>query len=77
MGRFGVKDGNLEGQMVVDFAERMAMSRVNTYFQKGEENRVIYRSIGRNTQVKYILCRQCNQKGSEGLERIWPVSIER
>ncbi|KAK3516274.1 hypothetical protein QTP70_008651 [Hemibagrus guttatus] len=36
MGKFGVKERNLEGQMVVDFAKRMDMAVVNTYFQKRE-----------------------------------------
>ncbi|KAK3508585.1 hypothetical protein QTP70_034101 [Hemibagrus guttatus] len=36
MGKFGVKERNLEGQMVVDFAKRMDMGVVNTYFQKRE-----------------------------------------
>ncbi|KAK3508334.1 hypothetical protein QTP70_021474 [Hemibagrus guttatus] len=40
MGKFGVKERNLEGQMVVDFAKRMGMAVVNTYFQKREEHRV-------------------------------------
>ncbi|KAK3525467.1 hypothetical protein QTP86_031908, partial [Hemibagrus guttatus] len=39
MGKFGVKERNLEGQMVVDFAKRMDMAVVNTYFQKREEHR--------------------------------------
>ncbi|KAK3510812.1 hypothetical protein QTP70_022737 [Hemibagrus guttatus] len=41
MGKFGVKERNLEGQMVVDFAKRMDMAVVNTYFQKREEHRVV------------------------------------
>ncbi|KAK3557864.1 hypothetical protein QTP86_003257 [Hemibagrus guttatus] len=44
MGRFGVKERSLEGQMVVDFAKRMDMAVVNTYFQKREEHRVTYKS---------------------------------
>ncbi|KAK3565057.1 hypothetical protein QTP86_032482, partial [Hemibagrus guttatus] len=51
MGRFGVKERNLEGQMVVDFAKRMDMAVVNTYFQKREEHRVTYKIGGRRTQV--------------------------
>ncbi|KAK3535940.1 hypothetical protein QTP70_021240 [Hemibagrus guttatus] len=51
MGKFGVKEMNLEGQMVVDFAKRMDMAVVNTYFQKREEHRVTYKSGGRRTQV--------------------------
>ncbi|KAK3566572.1 hypothetical protein QTP86_001063 [Hemibagrus guttatus] len=52
MGKFGVKERNLEGQMVVDFAKRMDMGVVNTYFQKREEHRVTYKSGGRRTQKK-------------------------
>ncbi|MCJ8735585.1 hypothetical protein PDJAM_G00248890 [Pangasius djambal] len=44
MGKFGVEERNLEGQMVVDFAKRMDMAVVNTYFQKREEHRVTYKS---------------------------------
>ncbi|KAK3521299.1 hypothetical protein QTP70_003148 [Hemibagrus guttatus] len=44
MGKFGVKERNLEGQMVVDFAKRMDMGVVKTYFQKREEHRVTYKS---------------------------------
>ncbi|KAK3573123.1 hypothetical protein QTP86_014136 [Hemibagrus guttatus] len=50
MGKFGVKERNLEGQMVVGFAKRMDMAVVNTYFQKREEHRVTYKSGGRRTQ---------------------------
>ncbi|KAK3570901.1 hypothetical protein QTP86_029372, partial [Hemibagrus guttatus] len=62
MGKFGVKERNLEGQMVVDFAKRMDMGVVNTNFQKREEHRVTYKSGGRRTQVDYILCRRGNLK---------------
>ncbi|KAK3556344.1 hypothetical protein QTP70_007095 [Hemibagrus guttatus] len=44
MGKFGVKERNLEGEMVVDFAKWMDMAVVNTYFQKREEHRVTYKS---------------------------------
>ncbi|KAK3541961.1 hypothetical protein QTP86_008147 [Hemibagrus guttatus] len=42
MGKFGVKERNLEGQMVVDFAMVVDfdMAVVNTYFQKREEHKV-------------------------------------
>ncbi|KAK3526558.1 hypothetical protein QTP70_030697 [Hemibagrus guttatus] len=62
MGKFGVKERNLEGQMVVYFAKRMDMAVVNTYFQKREEHRVTYKSGGRRTQADYILCRRGNLK---------------
>ncbi|KAK3510608.1 hypothetical protein QTP70_011823 [Hemibagrus guttatus] len=58
----GVKERNLEGQMVVDFAKRMDMAVVNTYFQKREEHRVTYKTGGSSTQVNYILCRRGNLK---------------
>ncbi|KAK3564418.1 hypothetical protein QTP86_018806 [Hemibagrus guttatus] len=52
MGKFAVKGRNLEGQMVVDFAKRMDMAVVNTFFHKREEHRVTYKSGGRRTQTK-------------------------
>ncbi|KAK3523072.1 hypothetical protein QTP86_012648 [Hemibagrus guttatus] len=58
MGKFGAKERNLEGQMVVDFAKRMDMGVVNTYFQKREEHRVTYKSGGRSTQKKRQKLRQ-------------------
>lgn len=55
IGRFGVKERNLEGPIVVDFAKRMKMAVVNAYFRKREEHRVTYKSGGRSMQVDYIL----------------------
>ncbi|KAI5611767.1 hypothetical protein C0J50_1408 [Silurus asotus] len=62
MGRYGFKERNVEGQIVVDFAKRMEMAVVNTYFKKKEDHRVTYKSGGRCTQVDYVLCRRCNLK---------------
>ncbi|KAI5610092.1 hypothetical protein C0J50_5445 [Silurus asotus] len=63
MGRYGLKEKNLEGRVVVDFAKmRMKMAVVNTYFKKKEDHRVTYKSRGRCTQVDYVLCRKCNLK---------------
>ncbi|KAF7694127.1 hypothetical protein C0J45_16005 [Silurus meridionalis] len=62
MGRYGLKERNVEGQMVVDFAKRMEMALVNTYFKKKEDHRVTYKSGGRCTQVDYVLRRRCNLK---------------
>ncbi|KAF7692744.1 hypothetical protein HF521_010354, partial [Silurus meridionalis] len=66
MGRYGLKERNVEGQMVVDFAKRMEMAVVNTYFKK-DEHRVTYKSGGRCTQVDYVLCRRGNLKEIEDL----------
>ncbi|KAK3506427.1 hypothetical protein QTP70_000276 [Hemibagrus guttatus] len=52
MGKFGVKERNLEGQMVVDFAKRMDMAVVNTYFQKREEHRVTYKSGEKRSETE-------------------------
>ena len=43
---------------MVDFATRMVMTVLNTYFKKREEHRVTYKSGGRSTQVDYIVCRR-------------------
>ena len=62
MGRYDDKARNAEGQMVVDFATRMEMAVLNTYFKKREEHRVTYKSGGRSTQVDYIICRRAYLK---------------
>ncbi|MCJ8736324.1 hypothetical protein PDJAM_G00258360 [Pangasius djambal] len=62
IGKFGFKERDLEGQMVVEFAKRIDMAVVNTYFQKREEHKVTYKSGGRSTQVDYILCRRGSLK---------------
>ncbi|KAK3556306.1 hypothetical protein QTP70_007130 [Hemibagrus guttatus] len=77
MGKFGVKERNLEGQMVVDFAKRMDMAVVNTYFQKREEHRVTYKSGGRRTQVDYILCRRGNLKEISDCKVVVEESVAR
>ncbi|KAK2890506.1 hypothetical protein Q8A73_018806 [Channa argus] len=77
MGRFGVQDRNAEGQMVVDFAKRMEMAVVNTFFQKRQEHRVTYKSGGRSTQVDYILCRRCNLKEISDCKALVGESVAR
>ncbi|KAK3574516.1 hypothetical protein QTP86_008561 [Hemibagrus guttatus] len=72
MGKFGVKERNLEGQMVVDFAKRMDIGVVNTYFQKREEHRVTYKSGDREeNQVveaeKEERCEEFRQKLRQAL----------
>ncbi|KAI5609712.1 hypothetical protein C0J50_5692 [Silurus asotus] len=62
MGRYGLKERNVEGQMVVDFVKRMEMAVVNTYLKKKEDHKVTYKSGGRCTQVDYVLCRRYNLK---------------
>ncbi|MCI4378649.1 hypothetical protein PGIGA_G00218200 [Pangasianodon gigas] len=76
MGKFGVKERNLEGQIVVDFAKRMDMAVVNTYFQKREEHKVTYKSGG-STQVDYILCRRGNLKEISDCKVVGGESVAR
>ncbi|KAL7837360.1 hypothetical protein SRHO_G00270710 [Serrasalmus rhombeus] len=57
LGMYGVKDRNVEGQMVVDFAKRMEMAVVNTYSQKREEHRVTYKSGGREIELERMYSR--------------------
>ncbi|KAF7706682.1 hypothetical protein HF521_019936, partial [Silurus meridionalis] len=52
MGRYGLKERNVEGQMVVDFAKRMEMAVVNTYFKKKEDHRVTQEYKEMQQQVK-------------------------
>ena len=75
MGRHGFKERNLEGQMVVDFAKRMHMAVLNTYFRKKEEQRVTYKSGERCAQVDYVLCRRCNLKEISDCKVVVGVSV--
>ena len=65
MGRFGVKERNL---LPVDFAKRIEMAVVNTYFEKSE-HMATHKSRGWITQMDYILCRRCNLKESGDCDR--------
>ena len=62
MGRYSAGTRNKEGSMVVDFAKRMDLVIVNTYFKKKNEHRVMYKSGRKSTQVDYVMCRRMNLK---------------
>ena len=62
MGKYDVGTRNKEGSMVVDFAKRMDLAIVNTYFKKKDEHKVKYKSGGKSTQVDYVMCRRRNLK---------------
>ena len=62
MGRYGTGTRNKEGSMVVDFAKRMDLAIVNTYFKKKDEHRVTYKSGRKSSQVDYVMCRRRNLK---------------
>ena len=75
IGRYGVGRRNAEGQMVADFAKRMRMAVVNTYFKKKNEHRITYKSGGRDTQIDYILCRRDNLKDIEDCKVVAGESV--
>ena len=58
MGRHGFRKRNNEGQAVVDFPKRTKLAITNTYFVKKPALRVIHNSVGRNSQVNYIMVRR-------------------
>lgn len=62
MGRYSVEGRDAEGQVVVDFAKRMDMAVVNTYFTKEEEHKVTYKSGCKYIQVDDILCSKVRLK---------------
>lgn len=53
LGRYGVKERNVERQIVVDFVKRMQMVVVDRYFKIRVEYRVTREWC---TQMDYILC---------------------
>ena len=48
MGRYGAGTKNKEESMVVDFAKRMDLAMVSTYFKKKHKHRVTYKSGGKS-----------------------------
>ena len=62
MGRYGAGTRNKEGSMVVDFAKRIDLAIVDTFFKKKDQHRVTYKSGGKNIQVDYVMCRRRNLK---------------
>ena len=62
MGRHAAGTRNKEGSMVVDFAKRMNLAVVNTYFKKKDKYRVTYKSGGKSTIIDYVMCRRRDLK---------------
>ena len=60
MGRYDARMRNKERPMFVDFAKRMDLAVINTYFKKKDEHRVT--SGGKSTQVDYVMCRRRHLK---------------
>ena len=60
--RYSAGTRNKKGSMVVDFAKRMNLTVVNTYFEKKDEHKLKYKSDGKSTQVDYVMCRRRDLK---------------
>ncbi|KAI5099069.1 hypothetical protein C0J45_11208, partial [Silurus meridionalis] len=71
MSRYGLKERNVEEQMVVDFAKRMEMAVVNTYFKKKEEHRV-KRDVAKAKEKAYeeLYVKLDNKEGENDLYRL-------
>ena len=57
---YGVR--NMEGEMLLEFAEAMGMAVVNTWFRKSNSRKVTYESGGSKTVVDYVLLRKEERK---------------
>ena len=62
MGGYAAGTRNKEESMIVDFAKRMNLAVINTYFKTKDEHRVMYKNGGKSTQVDYVMCRRRDLK---------------
>ena len=62
MGRYGAGTENEKGRMVVDFAKRMDLAVVNTYFKKKDKQSMTYKSGKKRTKKlnHFYSCIDCN-----------------
>ena len=60
-GGVGFGNRNVEGEMVLEFADAMNLVITNTWFVKDEAQVVTYESGGCRTVVDYILVRKCDR----------------
>ena len=61
-GRYSAGTRNMKGSMVVDFAKKIDLAIVNTYFKKKDEHKVMYKSDRKSKQVVYVMCKRRNLK---------------
>ena len=54
----GFGERNLEGEMMLEFAEAMDLAVLNTWFQKDLDKRVTYESGRSKSQIDYVLVRR-------------------
>ena len=58
MGEHKLGRRNDEGQAEMNFAERMGLVITNTFFIKKQAHTITYSSVGRSTQVDYVMVRR-------------------
>ncbi|XP_063381902.1 uncharacterized protein LOC134668350 [Cydia fagiglandana] len=54
-GGYGIGETNKQGEDILEFSCRHALSLINTNFQKKQEHLITYKSGGRTSQIDYIL----------------------
>ena len=55
-------DGNDEGEKIVDTAMALYLAIVNNFFEKKFNQFVTYNSVGRESQIYFLMCRRCHLK---------------
>ena len=61
-GGWGMRDGNDEGENIVDTAMAFDLAIVNTFFEKKVNQFVTYNCGGRESQIDFLGCRRCHLK---------------
>ena len=61
-GGCGFGKRNVEGEMILEFADALNFAVANTWFKKEEKRLITYESGGCRTVVDYILVRKCERK---------------
>jgi len=61
-GGFGYGTRNIEGEVLLEFAEAKELVVLNTMFQKEDSRKVTYVSGGNMSQIDYILMRKVDCK---------------
>jgi hypothetical protein len=58
---YGFGNRNLEGELLLGFAETMDLIVINTWFQNGDRQKITYKSRGYRTVSDYVLVRRCDR----------------
>ena len=68
-GGHGFGSRNVEGDMLLEFADAMDMAVANTWFEKEDGKLVTYESGGHKTVVDYILVRKFERN------MVWNITV--